>query len=143
MMHRGGAKDISPDERIAVGHHMMAASCESLLRMLYPDLYVLHDPNGPWGLEQQDGAVRGEALWDCSCREALRDFSHTCTCCMTQASPGARHCGIVVTERHSGIVKRPVGATRAQQALEPRATGPSSVWGGAVRLWSESGTVGW
>ncbi len=39
---RGGAREVSPDERIAVGHELMAASVDGLCRHVYPDLYPLH-----------------------------------------------------------------------------------------------------
>ncbi|GLC34598.1 hypothetical protein PLESTB_001244000 [Pleodorina starrii] len=54
---RGGAKDVNADERITVGHYMMAGSVEAVARLLYPAAFALHDPSGPWGVEQPDGSV--------------------------------------------------------------------------------------
>eukprot|EP00198_Chlamydomonas_reinhardtii_P012637 XP_001701974.1 COP-II coat subunit [Chlamydomonas reinhardtii] len=54
---RGGAKDVNADERIAVGHFLMAGGVEAVARLAYPTAYALHDPSGPWGMEQQDGSV--------------------------------------------------------------------------------------
>jgi len=54
---RGGAKDVNPDERIAIGHFIMQASVEALCRLVYPHLYPLHDPSGPWGMEDAGGGV--------------------------------------------------------------------------------------
>lgn len=46
---RGGARDVSPDERAAQGLEVMAAPVRSLLRLLYPALLPVHDPSGDWG----------------------------------------------------------------------------------------------
>ena len=51
FVRRGGAKDVNADERIAVGHEIMSAPVEELARLIYPALYALHDPSGPWGTE--------------------------------------------------------------------------------------------
>jgi hypothetical protein len=40
---RGGAKDVNPDERIVVGHELMAGSVAAMCRGFYPDLYALHE----------------------------------------------------------------------------------------------------
>jgi hypothetical protein len=40
---RGGAKEANPDERIVVGHDLMAAPVDMTLRAAYPDLYPLHE----------------------------------------------------------------------------------------------------
>lgn len=40
---RGGAKDVNADERIAIGHDLMAAPVDMTLRAAYPDLYPLHE----------------------------------------------------------------------------------------------------
>jgi len=53
---RGGARDVAPDERAAVGHDIMAASVPALLRMLYPAALPLHDPAGEWGRPRPGGA---------------------------------------------------------------------------------------
>ena len=37
------------DERIAVGLDLMSASVPTMLRLLYPNLYVVHDTSGDWG----------------------------------------------------------------------------------------------
>ncbi|KAG2501036.1 hypothetical protein HYH03_000855 [Edaphochlamys debaryana] len=56
---RGGAKDVAADERIPVGHFLMAGSGEDVCRLAYPQAFALHDPSvGPWGLEQPDGTVQ-------------------------------------------------------------------------------------
>jgi len=55
---KGGAKDVSPDERIVVGHDIMAASPASLVKLLYPDLYPLHEAGGEWGTPDADGMVQ-------------------------------------------------------------------------------------
>ncbi len=47
---KGGGKEVLTDERFAVGLDVMAASTPALLRLIYPPLYPLHDPNGSWGL---------------------------------------------------------------------------------------------
>ncbi|EFJ52467.1 hypothetical protein VOLCADRAFT_72688 [Volvox carteri f. nagariensis] len=54
---RGGAKDVNSDERIAVGHFLMAGGVDAVARLVYPAAFALHDPNGPWGIEQPDGSV--------------------------------------------------------------------------------------
>jgi len=54
---RGGAKDVNADERIAVGHELMAAPVEALCRAVYPDLYPLHDTSSDWGIEASDGTL--------------------------------------------------------------------------------------
>lgn len=46
---RGSARDVVIDERIAVGLDLMSASVPTMLRLLYPTLYVVHDPSGDWG----------------------------------------------------------------------------------------------
>ena len=46
---RGGARDVSPDERAAQGLDVMAAPVRSLLRLLYPAMLPVHDPSGDWG----------------------------------------------------------------------------------------------
>ena len=46
---RGSARDVVIDERIAVGLDLMSASVPTMLRLLYPSLYALHDPAGNWG----------------------------------------------------------------------------------------------
>ena len=57
-MRRGGGKDVNADERIAVGHEIMAAPVDVLCRLVYPSLYPLHDPSGNWGTEDPaSGAV--------------------------------------------------------------------------------------
>lgn len=48
---------MNADERIAVGHFLMAGGVEAVARLAYPTAYALHDPSGPWGMEQQDGSV--------------------------------------------------------------------------------------
>lgn len=52
---RGGARDVVLDERIAVGLDLMSASVPTMLRLLYPSLYAVHDPQGSWGTPNQDG----------------------------------------------------------------------------------------
>ncbi|KAL6763866.1 COP-II coat subunit [Haematococcus lacustris] len=54
---RGGAKDVNPDERMAVGYDMMSAPVAALARAAYPDLYPLHETGGDWGMEGPDGAI--------------------------------------------------------------------------------------
>lgn len=46
---RGSARDVVTDERIAVGLELMSANVPTLLRLLYPSLYAVHDPAGDWG----------------------------------------------------------------------------------------------
>ena len=50
---RGSARDVVIDERIAVGLDLMSASVPTMLRLLYPNLYVVHDPSGDWGKQQK------------------------------------------------------------------------------------------
>lgn len=57
MCHRGGAKDVASDERIAAGHLLMSAPCDTLARLVYPAIYPLHDPSGRWGTEVDEGVV--------------------------------------------------------------------------------------
>ena len=52
---RGSARDVLTDERIAVGLDLMSASTGTLLRLVYPNMYPLHDPQGPWGRPDKDG----------------------------------------------------------------------------------------
>ena len=52
---RGGPRDVVLDERLAVGLDLMSASVPSMLRMLYPPLYAVHDRAGSWGRPQADG----------------------------------------------------------------------------------------
>ncbi|GIL72053.1 hypothetical protein Vretimale_545 [Volvox reticuliferus] len=54
---RGGAKDVNADERIAVGHFLMAGGVDAVARLVYPAAFPLHNPSGPWGIEQEDGSV--------------------------------------------------------------------------------------
>ncbi|GLI64093.1 hypothetical protein VaNZ11_007265, partial [Volvox africanus] len=55
---RGGAKDVNADERIAVGHFLMAGGVDAVARLVYPAAFPLHNPSGPWGIEQEDGSVQ-------------------------------------------------------------------------------------
>ncbi len=92
---RGGARDVNPDERIVVGHELVAAPVELLLRMLYPAAYPLHDPAGDWG----QPAEVGNALW-CGAVCCL-----WCCCCLSmtaawRASPGAL-CGALLQRERS------------------------------------------
>ena len=57
---RGGARDVSPDERAAQGLEVMAAPVRSLLRLLYPALLPVHDPSGDWGRPRS--GPKGEPL---------------------------------------------------------------------------------
>ena len=52
---RGSARDVVTDERIAVGLELMSASVPTLLRLLYPSLYAVHDANGDWGKAHGSG----------------------------------------------------------------------------------------
>ncbi len=47
-LRRGGAKDVNADERIAAGHDLMAAPVDASLRLMYPELYALHDLSAWW-----------------------------------------------------------------------------------------------
>ena len=57
---RGGARDVSPDERAAQGLEVMAAPVRPLLRLLYPALLPVHDPSGDWGRPRS--GPKGEPL---------------------------------------------------------------------------------
>ena len=59
---RGGARDVSPDERSAQGLEVMAAPVRALLRLLYPALLPVHDPSGDWGKPRNAGAPKNEPL---------------------------------------------------------------------------------
>ena len=52
---RGSARDVITDERIAVGLDLMGASVPTMLQLLYPSLYAVHDPQGDWGKPQSNG----------------------------------------------------------------------------------------
>jgi hypothetical protein len=39
----GCVQEVNSDERMAVAHEMMCAPLDSLLDLLYPDLFALHD----------------------------------------------------------------------------------------------------
>ena len=52
---RGSARDVVTDERIAVGLDLMGASVPTMLQLLYPSLYAVHDPQGDWGKPRTDG----------------------------------------------------------------------------------------
>ena len=52
---RGGARDVALDERVAVGYEILAMSTTRLLRLIYPVLYPVADPSGPWGRPGEDG----------------------------------------------------------------------------------------
>ncbi|KAK9794070.1 hypothetical protein WJX73_006515 [Symbiochloris irregularis] len=54
---RGTVKDVPTDERISVGFDIIAASVPQLLRMAYPQLMPVHDPNGDWGRLGPDGRM--------------------------------------------------------------------------------------
>ena len=55
---RGGGKDVQADERIAAIHWVMQTPLDSLIRLLYPTVYPLHDPSEPWGMLDEQGAVQ-------------------------------------------------------------------------------------
>lgn len=46
---RGSGRDVNSDERIAVGHTVMAGSVWDLLRLVYPAAYPVHELAGAWG----------------------------------------------------------------------------------------------
>lgn len=55
---RGSGSTVNADERIAVGHDVMAAAVPGLIRLVYPQLYPVHDPSGDWGKPQgPDGDI--------------------------------------------------------------------------------------
>jgi len=39
-------QDVNADERIVVGHDIMSSPPTSLAKLLYPDLYPLHETGG-------------------------------------------------------------------------------------------------
>lgn len=41
---RGGQRDVGIDERMAVSFNIQGASVADILRLAYPSLYALHDP---------------------------------------------------------------------------------------------------
>ena len=57
---RGGARDVSPDERAAQGLEVMAAPVRSLLRLLYPAMLPVHDPSGEWGRPRNGGGEKAD-----------------------------------------------------------------------------------
>lgn len=52
---RGTVRDVPTDERISVGFDVISAGVPALLRMAYPALMPVHDPNGDWGRPGPDG----------------------------------------------------------------------------------------
>ena len=55
---RDPREDVPLDERICVGLDLMSANVPTMLRSLYPSLYILHDPRNPqidWGTPGIDG----------------------------------------------------------------------------------------
>ena len=48
---RGGFKDTLIDDRMVALYSLMEAPIDTFVRIVYPTVYVLHDPSGPWGQE--------------------------------------------------------------------------------------------
>lgn len=55
---RGSGRDVSSDERTAVGHQMVACSVYDNLRLIYPSCYPVHELAGDWGKERPDAPGR-------------------------------------------------------------------------------------
>lgn len=55
---RGSGRDVSSDERTAVGHQMVACSVYDNLRLVYPSCYPVHELAGDWGKERPDAPGR-------------------------------------------------------------------------------------
>ncbi len=70
---------MAPDERIVIGHELVAAPVDLLLRMLYPAAYPLHDPSGEWGTAAE---VRR-----CNARRAAAAAAHAVPRCPAPPSP--------------------------------------------------------
>jgi protein transport protein SEC24 len=48
---RGGFKDTLIDDRMVALYSLMEAPIDTFVRIVYPTVYVVHDPSGPWGQE--------------------------------------------------------------------------------------------
>lgn len=57
---RGGAREVGADERIVAMHRTMESSVESFCRLVYPNVYPIHDPAGPWGTEVTPAEHNGQ-----------------------------------------------------------------------------------
>jgi protein transport protein SEC24 len=58
---RGSQRDVGVDERVAVAFNIQGASVADILRLAYPSLYALHDPQravaGNWGTRNEEGQL--------------------------------------------------------------------------------------